>query len=184
MFWKIGWLSKHLFSHERDMEGEQSTTMLFFRSLIYSTSLSIQSCSGRLQAIKYYGGHKVKKSLICLLGKSMTPQLGSYLLFCSSQQLPSLGVRHLKGFLSWLSTLRGLSNLTHIFLPQDARRKRLLSRLGNLAGCQNLCLAMNVIQRMSRVHQCSSSNPWSTQLVSLSNLDILTPAGGTRGSLQ
>ena len=42
----------------------------------------------------------VKKSLICLEGKSMTPQRGNTFLFCSSQQLPCLRLRPLKSFFS------------------------------------------------------------------------------------
>ena len=41
-----------------------------------------------------------KKSLICLEGKSMTPHWGNTLLYRSSQQLPRLCLRPLKGFLS------------------------------------------------------------------------------------
>ena len=42
----------------------------------------------------------VKKSLICLEGKSMTPHRGNTVLFRSSQQLPRLRLGPLKGFLS------------------------------------------------------------------------------------
>ena len=42
----------------------------------------------------------VKKSLICLEGKSMTPRRGNTFLFRSSQQLPRLRLGPLKGFLS------------------------------------------------------------------------------------
>ena len=41
-----------------------------------------------------------KKSLICLEGKSMTPQRGNTILFRSSQQLPRLRLGPSKGFLS------------------------------------------------------------------------------------
>ena len=41
-----------------------------------------------------------EKSLICLEGKSMTPQRGNTILFCSSQQLPRLRLGPSKGFLS------------------------------------------------------------------------------------
>ena len=39
-----------------------------------------------------------EKSLICLAGKSMTPHRGNTILFRSSQQLPRLRLRPLKGF--------------------------------------------------------------------------------------
>ena len=42
----------------------------------------------------------VKKSLICLEGKSMTPHRGNTVLFRSSQQLPRLRLGPSKGFLS------------------------------------------------------------------------------------
>ena len=42
----------------------------------------------------------VKKSLICLEGKSMTPRRGNTILFRSSQQLPRLRLGPSKGFLS------------------------------------------------------------------------------------
>ena len=42
----------------------------------------------------------VKKSLICLEGKSMTPHRGNTILFRSSQQLPRLHLGPSKGFLS------------------------------------------------------------------------------------
>ena len=42
----------------------------------------------------------VKKSLIDLEGKSMTPRRGNTILFLSSQQLPRLRLEPLKGFLS------------------------------------------------------------------------------------
>ena len=42
----------------------------------------------------------VKKSLICLELKSMTPHRGNTILFCSSQQLPRLCLGPSKGFLS------------------------------------------------------------------------------------
>ena len=41
-----------------------------------------------------------KNSLICLEGKSMTPQGGNTILFRSSQQLPRLRLGPSKGFLS------------------------------------------------------------------------------------
>ena len=41
-----------------------------------------------------------EKSLICREGKSMTPHRGKTILFRSSQQLPHLRLRPLKGFLS------------------------------------------------------------------------------------
>ena len=37
--------------------------------------------------------------IICLEGKLMTPRQGNAILFCSSQQLPRLCLRLLKGFL-------------------------------------------------------------------------------------
>ena len=42
----------------------------------------------------------VKKSLICLEGKSMTPHWGNAILFRSSQQLPRLRLGPSRGFLS------------------------------------------------------------------------------------
>ena len=42
----------------------------------------------------------VKKSLICLEGKSMTPHRGNTILFRSSQELPRIRLGPLKGFLS------------------------------------------------------------------------------------
>ena len=51
----------------------------------------------------------VKKSLICLEGKSMTPRRGNTIPFRSSQQLPRLRLRPLKGFLSWHGALQGPS---------------------------------------------------------------------------
>ena len=44
--------------------------------------------------------HFVKKSLICLDGKSLTPQRGNTILFRSSQQLPRVRLGPLRGFLS------------------------------------------------------------------------------------
>ena len=60
------------------------------------------------------------KSLICLEGKSMTPQRGNTILFCSSQQLPLLRLGPLKSFLSCHIAIQRLSTRlvlkTHFFL--------------------------------------------------------------------
>ena len=50
-----------------------------------------------------------KKSLICLEGKSMTPQRGNTFLLHYSQELPRLRLGPLKGFLSSHSALQGPS---------------------------------------------------------------------------
>ena len=53
----------------------------------------------------------VKKSLICLEGRSMTSCRGDTILFCSSQQLPRLRLGPLKGFLSGHGASRAVDSL-------------------------------------------------------------------------
>ena len=58
----------------------------------------IEARSGRW--LNYFLLPFCENSLICLEGKSMTPQQGDTILFRSSQQLPRLRLGPSKGFLS------------------------------------------------------------------------------------
>ena len=65
----------------------------------------------------------VKKSLICLEDKSVTPHQGNTVLFRSSQQLPRLHLGPLKGFLSWHVALQ---RLARELLPEMQGQRQVL----------------------------------------------------------
>ena len=73
-----------------------------FKVCIPDTSAQEYSCHcpGLATNSSFFCFLFVKKSLICLKSKSMTPHWGNTFLFHSSQQLPCLHLGPLNGFLS------------------------------------------------------------------------------------
>ena len=92
--------------------------MIFLRNL---------SCSHKVWPLaQFFLSPFLKRSLICLEGKSMTPSWGNTILFRSSRQLPRLRLGPSKGFLSWHGALlRPSTRLVHCF--RNYRDTRTLS---------------------------------------------------------
>ena len=87
-----GYYKKHESSRK-----QVSRLLDYFISLVNFCSIFTKG----VQAIRYKGGTTGKKnSLICMEGKLMNPRRENTFLFSSSQQLPSLVLGLLKGFLS------------------------------------------------------------------------------------
>ena len=70
------------------------------KSLVCCAVQSVEGLSGRATNSIVFSLRFVKRSLICLGGKSVTPHRGRTFLFLSSQQLPRLRLGPSKGFLS------------------------------------------------------------------------------------